>query len=364
MLEYRAEESLVDDGEATTTLRDDQTSQLSSSSFTYGHTRSSDSGSITDRTTTLASSHARSSTDPYTSSSGLGTHSLSLSTLTPSRSTPSYSDHTMSRQPQSAHTRSQTQSGLTSGGAGPHRRTGELIAFFEDRARAPAHARTASVPNSYLNIPASLPGSRSPSPSKPPSTHSLPLGMPGALAMSRTDGVSWTRSSRGGSRSNLSGWSSGSRSERSRSPARVSSPTRSSVYSRSQTGSTGSGGGFLGAVAGFVGLSGRSAYSSGSRSRISASSVRSNSRSQERRRHSRTPSGSRRREITASSPRSPFSRNRGRRSVSVSPTRSRAWSPAPETELEEDEEEEDDEALAPPLDLSEHAGEGEVSRLH
>ena len=46
--------------------------------------------------------------------------------------------------------------------------------------------------------------------------------------------------------------------------------------------------------------------------------------------------------------------------MSVSPTRSRAWSPAPETELEE-EVEEDDEALVPPLDLSEHAGEGEVS---
>lgn len=346
--------------------------------------------------TTLSSSyHIRSSTEEYTSTptrdssynsygeantpvySHSHNHSTSElgGTLSRTTLTPTYTGTTPhSRSYALSSTPSRSGQGQLSAAhqAAARRTTGELVAFFEDK----AHSRAASAP---MDSPYSRPSS----PVKPMSaSHSLPVAMPGSMPQSRSnDGVSW----RSGGKT-LSSWSFGSDRPRSQaaSPTKSMSETGSAVSGSVVSGSTGytrSGSTRGGYVSGFVGaIGGLVGFSSSSSSRMSTAS-----RSPPRRRPS--PSTPRRRERTASSPRSAFSqlrrspRSKGkeRERYSPSPSRSRAKSVASQAESVEEEEEEEEEEegeeeedveedvrvqepamMSPPLDVAEYGGTGEV----
>ncbi|KIP07756.1 hypothetical protein PHLGIDRAFT_408118 [Phlebiopsis gigantea 11061_1 CR5-6] len=313
----------------------------SDSSLTYNHhsgySRSTSSVTERERNTLSSSSltasyHVRSSTDPYTSPStpapSARTQSFTPSTLTPSTLTPStltpstpshsratnsYSDSTPTRHSASiSYPTTLSSSQLhTPSTSQPSTSTRDLIAMYEQRAGRSSPLPFSSSTGIYTR---SGPIARPDSPLKSPSTTTQSASVPpvpGYLPRSLRGTTVDSRSS--GARSEVSAWSFGSGSDSQtharsqsqtdtrsgRAPSRPSSPSKSAVSGWSYSTSSGGGGGIIGAITGFVGLSGgRSAYSSSGR-------TSSPSRSYTRRSRSTSRSG-----------RSPFSTARRRTSTS------------------------------------------------
>lgn len=344
------DEDQEEDNSEVSLERNSQTSMDDTLSASY-HIQTTSGEYTATPTRSITHSYAESDdpvySNPYlTSSSDHLTGTLSRTTLTPT-----YTGTPVT------HSRSYTISSLSSRPAftpvAPQKRTaGELIAFYEQQ----AHSRAASAPMETYSRPGS--------PTKPMSySQSVPLGMPGALPASRSDTRSWVS---GGSGKTLSSWSFGS--ERSKSPVKHTSESGSLVsgsvvsgtsgYSRAGSTRSGYGGGLMSAIGGLVGFS-----SSSASSRISGSSPPPSQRGP-------SPySTPRRRERTASSPRSAFSqirksprgKGKGRESPrsSPSPTRSRAASQSSYAESVE-EAPGPQSLVPPPLNVSEYGGSGEV----